>query len=155
MKREFITFWCFQLTIKNGALLLTKQRIGRNSLQKFSKEVALALGKTNWTTFTAHAYKRTSVTFLADAGLTLSEIKGHTKHKSDMVVQKYIDNSAIQKRKASDALCITESKSSNYHNNSNKLRTNPQANNIYQNCVIHFGGSMISNSNDNTAPTNI
>jgi hypothetical protein len=48
---------------------------------------------------------------MADDGLTVSEIKSLTKHKSSTVVEGYIDSSVPQKRKAAQAVRLSTSSS--------------------------------------------
>lgn len=89
----------------NGRRLLgLKVIIGKNKVADFSKDVARAIGLPDPERFTSHSYKRTSLTFMGDSGLSISEIKAASGHKSDYVVQQYIEKSIIQKRKASSAL---------------------------------------------------
>jgi len=56
--------------------------------------------------YSSHTLRRTADTVYADAGMTLPQIKSTTGHKSDSVVQGYIDNSMVQKRTSADALSV-------------------------------------------------
>jgi integrase len=47
--------------------------------------------------FTGHCFRRTSTTFLADAGANLSNIKRHGGWKSTSVAEGYIENSIQNK----------------------------------------------------------
>jgi hypothetical protein len=85
--------------------------IGKNSLSKFGKQVAKLLGKRDWESFTGHCWRRTAATICADSGFSIPEIKNVTGHKSDTVVQGYVDSSMRMKRKASNALCVSSNDS--------------------------------------------
>jgi hypothetical protein len=70
-----------------------KPVIGKHTLANYSKEVARAHGYEDWALYTGHSCRRTTVTLAADSGMSLAQIKQITGHKSDTVVQGYIDNS--------------------------------------------------------------
>ena len=86
----------------------TKQVVGRHTAANVGKEIAQALGLPNPELFTGHCWRRVTGTWGADAGLSLPEIKQLTGHKSDRVVQGYIDKSILQKRKGANAMEITK-----------------------------------------------
>ena len=97
--------WCYLSNSKNGDMeARIKCPIGKNALGRFGKEVAKSLGKPNWASFTGHCWRRTAATICAESGFSVPEIKNVTGHKSDTVVQGYIDSSMRMKRKAADAL---------------------------------------------------
>jgi hypothetical protein len=81
-------------------------------LAKFSKQIAETLKLPNPTKYTSHSFKRSSITWMADEGLSLPQIKAATGHKSDTVVQQYIDTSKVQKRTAASAVGVKSSSSS-------------------------------------------
>lgn len=60
---------------------------------------------------------------MADDGLTVSEIKSSTKHKSSTVVEGYIESSVPQKRKAPQAVGISDSSSSSSRSSSSSSRS--------------------------------
>jgi len=67
--------------------------------------------------------------------MTLPQIKSTTGHKSDTVVQGYIDNSMVQKRTSADALTVSGIKKKKI-NDENCI---PNVYNITgNNCVITF-----------------
>jgi hypothetical protein len=70
------------------------------------------LGLENPERYTSHCLKRTTITMLADYGLSLPQIKSHSGHKSDTVVSGYIAASLPQKRLCSKAIELEESASS-------------------------------------------
>ena len=55
--------------------------------------VATILGLKKPELYTGHTFRRTAITMCASKGMTLSEIKLISGHKSDTVAQKYIDQS--------------------------------------------------------------
>jgi len=71
----------------------------------------------------------------ADAGMTLPQIKSTTGHKSDSVVQGYIDNSMVQKKTSADALSVSAGKK-------RKITDENRSQNVYNitgnNCVVTF-----------------
>ena len=77
-------------------------------MAKFSVDVAISLGLKNPECYTSHSYKRSSLSFMADSGLSLPEFKSASGHRSDAVAQEYIDHSIIQKRKPVSALQFRE-----------------------------------------------
>lgn len=73
----------------------TKKQIGKNWFAQSGVRVATLLEKDNPELYTGHWIRRNAVTRLANAGLTLPQIKCVSGHKSDKVVQG-----------VSDAICI-------------------------------------------------
>jgi len=61
---------------------------------------------------------------MADCGMSLAQIKSASGHKSDRVVQKYIDNSSVQKRTAATALGVHHSGTATMVNETRRIRTN-------------------------------
>jgi len=107
--KEDCRVWCYLKASESGGFeALTKCPIGKNSLGKFGKLIAKMLGKKNWDSYTGHCWRRTAATICAEAGLTIPEIKNVTGHRSDTVVQGYIDSSARMKRKASEVLSCSK-----------------------------------------------
>jgi hypothetical protein len=86
----------------------SQQVVGRHTAANVGKEIANALGFANFESYTGHCWRRVTGTWAADAGLSLPEIKQLTGHKSDHVVQGYIDKSIVQKRKGAAALEIVK-----------------------------------------------
>jgi hypothetical protein len=75
-------------------------------MDKIPSKVAALLGYPDYACFTGHAWRRTTATIAASRGMTLPQIKQITGHKSDTVVQGYIDSSDFTKRKAADSLAL-------------------------------------------------
>ncbi len=92
---------------KENKIVGCKVVVGKNTLRNYPKQIALRLGLPNHSKFTSHSLKRSGITFMANSGMNVNEIKRHTGHKSDKVVEGYVYNSLLQKRKASDALCVS------------------------------------------------
>ena len=90
----------------------------------FPKQIATALHLLNPEKYTSHSCKRTSLTWMADSGMSLAQIKSASGHKSDRVVQKYIDNSSVQKRTAATALGVHHSGTATMVNETRRIRTN-------------------------------
>jgi hypothetical protein len=82
----------------------TKRLLGKNSAADIGKKVGILLGMKNAYLLTGHCFKRTSITWCADAGMSIPQIKAHTGHKSDTVVQGNVDQSMPQKMLAAHAI---------------------------------------------------
>jgi hypothetical protein len=89
---------------KGKTIIGSKQVIGKNTASAIAYQVALMLKLEDPKRFTGHTFKRTSITWCADSGLTLIQIKAHTGHRSDSVVQGYVDQSMPQKLLAANAI---------------------------------------------------
>jgi hypothetical protein len=63
------------------------QNVGKSPLANVGREVAQLLEIPNWTQFTGHCWRRTAITFGANAGMTLPQLKAMSGHHSDSVVQ--------------------------------------------------------------------
>jgi hypothetical protein len=69
------------------------QPVGRDKCKKYGVAIATMLDLFEPWTFTGHCWRRSSATLAANAGLSLAQIKALTGHRSDTVVQRYIDRS--------------------------------------------------------------
>jgi hypothetical protein len=67
-------------------------------------KVAFLLGFENWKEFTSHCLRRTAITFGADAGMTMPQLKAMSGHKSDTSCEGYIARSMPMKMHAANAL---------------------------------------------------
>ena len=100
--------------------------------------------------YTSHSLKRSGITFMANAGMNVSEIKKHTGHKSDKVVEGYVFNSMAQKRKASEALMVGNiNEVNNYSSsisqiNSNIEQTSNAMNSTNTRISYNFGGASFN-----------
>jgi hypothetical protein len=68
--------------------------------------VAQLLGYADWKLYTSHAYRRTAITFGAEAGLTMPQLKTLSGHKSDSALEGYIERSMPMKLVAAGATSI-------------------------------------------------
>ena len=58
-----------------GTPIGTKAKIGHNMGSNYGKDLAQAIGKENYMKFTGHCWRRSAATWMADAGLSLAQIK--------------------------------------------------------------------------------
>jgi integrase len=63
------------------------QNVGKGFLANLGRDIAKSLGLANWQQFTGHCWRRTAITWGANAGMTLSQLKAMSGHHSDTVVQ--------------------------------------------------------------------
>jgi integrase len=70
-----------------GKVVGTNKNIGHNVTAHYPAAAASYIGLENPELFTGHSLRRTSATVMADAGLSLMQIKCTTGHRSDTVVQ--------------------------------------------------------------------
>ncbi len=87
-------------------IVASKSPLGKNTAAQIGKIIARLIDPNS---YTGHCFRRTGTTFCADSGMSLAEIKAFTGHRSDTVVQKYIDHSMIQKETASRSVCLKRS----------------------------------------------
>eukprot|EP01038_Epipyxis_sp_PR26KG_P017577 gene17577-24402_t len=66
------------------------------------------IGLPDHTLYTGHCWRRTTATLAASKGMTIPQIKQITGHRSDTVVQNYIDSSIYTKNKASEMLAVVD-----------------------------------------------
>ena len=83
--------------------------IGINVLTLFSKKMAEKLGLPNPQGYTGQCFRSTACTMMADSGFGKDQIKRVSQHRSDTIVEQYIDNSKIQKFTAAAALSVSGS----------------------------------------------
>jgi hypothetical protein len=96
-----------KLKFGEGKIVTTNQVIGHNTAANYGKVIAGLLKLPEPERYTGHCWRRTATTFAADKGLTLPQIKVLTGHKSDTVVQGYIDNSKVMKNLCSSAVSVS------------------------------------------------
>lgn len=75
----------------------TSYVIGKNILSAYGKFIATWLDLPGANLYTGHWPRRTTTSHLAEAGRTIPQIKCVTGHKSDAVVQQYIDGTVKMK----------------------------------------------------------
>jgi integrase len=63
------------------------QNIGKGKLADQGKFIAKLLGLPNWLQFTGHVWRRTAITWGANSGMTLPQLKAMSGHHSDSVCQ--------------------------------------------------------------------
>lgn len=98
---------------KNGKFVpkgKSNNQIGKHACELVGKKIAKALKLPNWNGYTSHCWRRSSITWMADHGLTIAQIKAITNHKSDTVLQGYIDNSVVMKEIGASAISLASSK---------------------------------------------
>lgn len=141
----------FQIQDRKGRLFRklsnnvpTKQVIGINTISQMSKDIALWLGKSpeEAKKYTAHCWRRTGATFVAESGASLQQVKIAGGWKSDTIASTYIDNSVRMKRKIGEAISIRhtdEEKNSNDEIKNDKTVSQNQFNmtNV-TGCHFHF-----------------
>ncbi len=84
----------------------TNKRIGINVLKAYPSKIAEMLKLEHANSYSSHSWRRTTASSLAAKNFNLVNIKNITGHKSDKVVQGYIDCSRGQKLKAAKALAV-------------------------------------------------
>jgi hypothetical protein len=99
---------------RSGDLTATwkAQNVGRDTLKHYGRDIAEALGLADPKSYTAHCWRRSAATLAANAGLSLAQIKALTGHRSDTVVQRYIDRSLSMMLAAAEGTSIGKSSSS-------------------------------------------
>jgi hypothetical protein len=104
----------------------SKSPTGKNILAAFPSRISQVLGLPNFSTYTGHCWRRTTATIAAGKGMTIPQIKQITGHRSDTVVQGYIDSSIYTKSNASSTLAIGgENKTDNTRSNKRLASFNP------------------------------
>lgn len=76
-----------------------QQRVGIHTIGAMPKKIAEYLKLDNPEKYTGHCFRRTSATFLANAGADLSVLKRHGGWKSSAVAEKYVEDSLEGKAK--------------------------------------------------------
>lgn len=97
-----------KLTQQGDKVVSSKQVLGKNTLAEFGKYIAKWLNLPSPEKYTGHWPRRTAITQLAEAGRTVQQIKCLTGHKSDTVVQGYIDNSSRMKTANAKAISLDD-----------------------------------------------
>jgi hypothetical protein len=82
----------------------TRQAAGKQKIANLPKEIATFLGLPNPLSYTGHCLRATSATLLADAGISMMNLKRHGGWKSDTVVEGYLRES--KKLKADTATML-------------------------------------------------
>jgi hypothetical protein len=95
-----------KLTDRVGGISSTNQIVGKNTAANYGEKIAEALGLSDSKSYTGHCFKRTSITFGADSGMSMVQLKAHSEHKSDYSVQQYIDQSMNQKLLAANSVFL-------------------------------------------------
>lgn len=92
----------FFIQYKEGKCCRTP--IGINTFGAIPSKIAAFLNLDNPERYTGHALRRSSVTWLADAGIDKTSLKRFVKWKSDTVLEGYIAESKQNKRKIAELL---------------------------------------------------
>lgn len=80
------------------------QNVGINKIGQTPSMIASFLNLSDPKCYTGHCFRRTSATFLADAGGDLTTIKRHGGWKSSSVAEGYIEDSISNKIKVSEKI---------------------------------------------------
>lgn len=80
--------------------------IGKNTAAEFGKDIAKVLNLPNPGRYTGHCWRATSLTWAANAGLSVNQMKSISGHQSDSVIEGYIRNSTFMKHTTSAALAL-------------------------------------------------
>lgn len=94
--KNFKEFFLF-LGYRRGKCIA--QRVGIHSIGGTPKKIAQFLKLKNSDKYTGHCFRRTSATFLANAGADLTVLKRHGNWKSSSVAEKYVEDSVEGKVK--------------------------------------------------------
>lgn len=90
----------------------TDQPVGKNTVHKFPSKIAEMLGIRDHHLYTSHSWRRTSISIMADAGLSLPQIRSVSGHRSSKVLEGYIENSNAMRTVTSNALALGPTSSS-------------------------------------------
>ena len=82
----------------------TCQPVGINTMGKIPRFIASYLKLSNVDAFSGHSFRRTSATLLSEQGVSLVELKQHGRWKSSTVAERYVNNTDVAKKKASNLL---------------------------------------------------
>lgn len=99
---RFFKYLCDTDTTPIGTL----RQIGKNSVAQFGKTIASFLKLPDHEKYTGHWPRRSACCALAEAGRTVQQIKCLTGHRSDKVLQEYVDNTTTMKKGNADALAV-------------------------------------------------
>jgi len=163
----FLKFWRYtgRGNLREQALIIEdnigkwekEQTVVKEQLGEFGKRIATMLGLENAANFTGHCWRRTATTFCAESGLTIPQMKQVTGHKSDTVVQGYIDRTELMKRKAAVALAtsaqepaVSTSEPSDVHLTKSHCREGLITINIYNSTFTGHGDSPVINFSGST-----
>jgi len=101
-----------KLSMTRNHLHATRTKVGKNLAFDFGKKVAELLQLPNPEKYTGHCWRRTSITLMTNSGMSLPQIKAVSGHKSDSVVQGYIDHSKLLRSTAANAVAVVGQKRS-------------------------------------------
>ena len=108
LKNVIIFFILLQfINADNNVIVGTKSVVGKNTASSFGKEIAQLLDLKDPHTYTGHTWRRTAITWAANAGLSLVQLKSLSGHKSDTVIQGYIEQAEPMKILAAKAFQIS------------------------------------------------
>lgn len=95
----------FFLAYKNGKC--TRQVVGKNTLGKIAKKIALYMKLPDPELYTGHSFRRSSATLLANAGEGMIGIKQLGGWKSTSVAEQYIEDSVSNKIRLAEKILIS------------------------------------------------
>lgn len=91
------------------------QVIGKNMISKVPNAIAKYLGKENADKYTGHCLRRSSATFLVDAGGDILSLKRHGGWKSTSVAEGYVADSIPNKRRTANNIIRGEHSQTEVH----------------------------------------
>jgi len=127
-----------------------KQPMGINTIGKVAGEIASFLKLVNADKFTAHGFRRSGATLLANAGISLPMLKIAGGWKSTTVAEGYIADCSTTKRKIGEMMDINNNSSTS--SSSKQLESAKKSLASYNitagnNAVFNFGENMNMNVN--------
>ena len=102
---------------RNNGCFYVGTNIGHNPLGEAGKILAAKINLTDSNEYSGHCWRRTPITRAVDAGLTRDQLKRLSGHRSDTVLQRYIDSSTFAKNMQANATSVSEPEASNAHVN--------------------------------------
>ncbi len=91
------------------SIVATRNHLGKNGAAEIGKRIARLLNLPNADDYTGRCFRRSSLTFCADAGMSSSQMKALSGHKSTAVLERYVEQSNVQKRTAAESVSLCSS----------------------------------------------
>lgn len=93
---------------KRGVLGVGKQKVGKGTAVDVGKKAASLLGLPHPERYTGHTWRRSALTWAANQGRSLVQMKALSGHKSDTVVQGYVEKSDIVRKENAAVTAVQE-----------------------------------------------
>jgi integrase len=146
-----------KLDNKKSCLVGTNANIGRNTLAMYARQAAVILEKQDSHLYTGHSWRRTAITLAANTGLSLVQLKNLSGHRSDTVVQGYINNSIPMKETTANAVSVSSAvappfsssvgKRKKIEENEERVEVDEDKENSFQQALKKRGVTLIINFN--------